>query len=243
MNDSIQPPHTADAPLAWHVLDASQAAAQLQVDPRQGLSSTEAERRLTHYGPNRLKEPAPRPVWLKLLDQFKSLLIVILILAAGVAFVVGDLKDTIVILVVVVFNAILGFYQEHRAEQSLATLKNMLALHAKVRRDGSKHEIAADTLVPGDVVLLETGDRIPADGRLLECHQLEIDEAALTGESHAVAKQADPLSDPDAVLAERINLVFMNTVVTRGRAEYLVTATGMNTEMGRIAGLMETAPE
>ena len=243
MNHSSQTHPTVDNPIAWHILNAQQAAAQLQVDPRQGLSSTEAERRLADYGPNRLKEPAPRPAWLKFFDQFKSLLILILILAAGVAFVVGDLKDTIVILVVVVFNAILGFYQEHRAEQSLASLKNMLALHARVRRDGSQHEIAADTVVPGDIILLEAGDRIPADGRLLEGHQLEIDEAALTGESHAVAKQVEPLSDPEAVLAERINLVFMNTVVTRGRAECLVTATGMNTEMGRIAGLMETAPE
>ncbi len=243
MNDFSQTNPTANDSIAWHILNVRQAAARLQVDPQQGLDSAEAERRLTHAGPNRLKEPAPRPVWLKFIDQFKSLLILILILAAGLAFVVGDLKDTIVILVVVVFNAILGFYQEHRAEQSLASLKNMLALHARVRRDGSKHEIAADTVAPGDIILLEAGDRIPADGRLLECHQLEIDEAALTGESHAVAKQVEPLSDPEAVLAERVNLVFMNTVVTRGRAECLVTATGMNTEMGRIAGLIETAPE
>ncbi len=243
MSDSTLSSPAPDASIAWHVLSAQEAAAKLQVDPRQGLSIAEAERRLSHYGPNRLTERPPRPVWLKLIDQFKSLLILILILAAGVAWVVGDFKDTIVILVVVVFNAILGFYQEHRAEQSLATLKNMLALQARVRRDGSKHEIAAATVAPGDIVLLEAGDRIPADGRLLECHQLEVDEAALTGESHAVAKQVEPLSDVEVPLAERIDLVFMNTVVTRGRAECLVTATGMDTEMGRIAGLMETAPE
>ncbi len=243
MSDSTLNSRAPDDSIAWHVLSTQEAAAKLQVDPLQGLSAAEAERRLAHYGPNRLTEQAPRPIWLKFFDQFKSLLILILILAAGVAWVVGDFKDTIVILVVVVFNAILGFYQEHRAEQSLATLKNMLALQARVRRDGSKHEIAAATVVPGDIVLLEAGDRIPADGRLLECHQLEIDEAALTGESHAVGKQVEPLTDAEAPLAERIDLVFMNTVVTRGRAECLVTATGMDTEMGRIAGLLETAPE
>jgi len=131
MNDSISNGGTPAHSVAWYMLSAQEAAAKLQVDPRQGLSAAEAERRLAQYGPNRLKEQAPRPVWLKLLDQFKSLLILILILAAGVAWVVGDFKDTIVILVVVMFNAILGFYQEHRAEQSLAALKNMLALQAR----------------------------------------------------------------------------------------------------------------
>ncbi len=240
--------HTPQHPVTpavtpWHTLSPAATAAALQVDPHQGLGFSEAARRLAQYGPNRLVEKPPRPIWLKLLDQFKSLLILILILAAGVAYLVGDLKDAVVILVVVVFNALLGFYQEHRAEQSLAALKNMLALQARVRRNGIKCEAPADELVPGDIVLLEAGDRIPADGRLLACHHCEVDEAALTGESHAVGKQAEPLPEEELPLAERINLAFMNTVVTRGRAELLVTATGMQTEMGRIAGLMEAAPE
>jgi Ca2+-transporting ATPase len=243
MANQVSKDHASDSPIVWHVLTAREAAGMLQVDPQQGLSFTEADKRLAYYGPNRLAEPPPRPVWLRWLDQFKSLLILILILAAGVAAVVGDLKDTAVILVVVLFNAVLGFYQEYRAEQSLAALKNMLALQTRGRRDGAQCEVAAAALVPGDIVLLEAGDRIPADGRLLECHQLEVDEAALTGESQTVGKQVEALDDAQAPLAERSNMAYMNTVVTRGRAELLITATGMQTEMGRIAGLLEAAPE
>jgi Ca2+-transporting ATPase len=243
MATQLSPGSHSDKPVTWHVLTAEEAAALLHVDPHQGLSSAEANKRLAHYGPNRLAEQPLRPIWLRLLEQFKSLLILVLILAAGVAAVVGDLQDTAVILVVVLFNAVLGFYQEYRAERSLVALKNMLALQTRVRRDGAQGEVAADMLVPGDIVLLEAGDRIPADGRLLECHQLEVDEAALTGESLTVGKQAGPLADARAPLAKRINMAYMNTVVTRGRAELLVTATGMQTEMGRIADLMAAAPE
>ena len=209
----------------------------------QGLSVAEAQQRLEHHGPNRLNEKPPRSAWLKFLDQFKNLLVIVLLGAAALAGAIGDVKDAVVILIVVVFNACLGFYQEHRAEATLAALKKMLAQHARVRRSGEVQEIAAENLVPGDFVLLEAGDRVPADARVLAAHNTEVAEAALTGESHAVGKHAEALAPGEHPLAERFNMVFMNTVVTRGRIEVLVIATGMKTEMGRITGLLDAAPE
>lgn len=219
-------------------------AALAHFDTRlQGLSEAEAQQRLAQHGPNRLREKLPRPAWLKFLDQFKDLLVIVLIGAAALAGAIGDIKDAVVILIVVLFNASLGFYQEYRAEATLAALKNMLAQRARVRRGGEVQEIAAENLVPGDIVLLEAGDRIPADARVLAAHNAEVAEAALTGESHAVGKYADALPAGEHALAERYNMVFMNTVVTRGRLEVLVAATGMETEMGRITGLLEASEE
>ena len=237
------PPGEAPQAPAWHALTIDEACARQSVDVRQGLSVAEVEGRLARNGPNRLAEKPPRSAWLRLSDQFKSTLILILIAAAALAYVVGDLKDAVVILVVVVLNALLGFYQENRAEQSLAALKKMLATKARVRRDGHPAEMDAESLVPGDIVLLEAGDRVPADGRLVEAHNLEIDESALTGESHTVGKHVEKMADAAAPLAERTNMAFMNTVVTRGRAELLIAATGGATEMGRIAHLMQQAPQ
>ena len=230
-------------PKAWHMLSAEQAIESLEVDVTRGLDEKIAARRLAKYGENRLAEAKKRPPWLKFLDQFRSLLVIVLLGASGLAWAIGDLKDAVVILGVVVFNAILGFYQEHRAERTLAALKGMLAAHARVRRNGRMTELEASGLVPGDIVLLEAGDRIPADGRLLVGHTLEVDEAALTGESHAVGKTTEPLENPALPLGDRLNMLFMNTVVTRGRAEMLVTATGMSTEMGQLAGMIATAED
>jgi Ca2+-transporting ATPase len=227
---------------AWHSADAEAVAERLQVDPGQGLSAAEAARRQQQHGANRLAAQPPRAVWLKFLDQFRSLLILVLLGAAAVAGIVGDLKDTLVIVLVVLGNATLGFFQEHRAETALAALKDMLAPTARVRRDGQSCQIDAAELVPGDLLLLEAGDRVPADARLHEAHAAEVAEAALTGEAQAVAKQTAALP-ADSPLAERSNMVFMNTVVTRGRLEALVTATGMHSEMGRLAGLLAEAPE
>lgn len=209
----------------------------------QGLAEVEVQLRLERHGPNLLKEKPKRPGWMKFLDQFRDMLVIVLLGAAALAGAIGDLKDAVVILVVVIFNACLGFYQEHRAEATLAALKQMLAQHARVRRGGHIHEISAEELVPGDIVLIEAGDRIPADARVLVAHNAEVAEATLTGESHAVGKHADALPPGEYPLAERSNMVFMNTVVTRGRIEALVFATGMDTEMGRITGLLETAEE
>lgn len=225
----------------WHAQAPEHCLAQLASNPGAGLDNEEVTRRLAEHGANRLAEKASRPVWLKFVDQFKSLLVLILIGAAVLAGAIGDFKDAVVIAIVVLLNACLGFFQEHRAEAALAALKNMLAPTARVRRDGEVQQIEAVDLVPGDILLLEAGDRIPADARVLSAHSAEVAEAALTGESHAVAKLPDAIAE-SAVLAERHNMVFMNTVVTRGRLEAVVIATGMHTEMGRLAGLLaETA--
>ena len=230
-----------DAQPSWHTLETGDASSHLDVQPELGLSTAEARLRLERYGENRLAEAPPRSRWLLFLDQFRSLLILVLIGAAVLAGAIGDLKDALVILVVVLINALLGFWQEHRAEQTLAALKKMLSPVARARRDGQIVEIPATQLVPGDIVLLETGDRVPADGRLLTSRNLEIDESALTGESHPVGKDASLRLTETAPLAERVNLAFMNTVVTRGRGELLVTATGMATEMGRLSGMLAEA--
>jgi Ca2+-transporting ATPase len=230
--------------LPWHALPATQVSRELATDAA-GLTANEAAARLAAHGPNRLAEKPPRPAWRKFLDQFRNFLVIVLLGAAVLAGAVGELKDSIVIAVVVLLNATLGFFQEHRAEAALAALKNMLAPTARVRRRiGNVSEVclidAAD-LVPGDILLLEAGDRIPADARVLSAHSVEVAEAALTGESQAVAKLTEAVAEKSA-LAERHNMLFMNTVVTRGRVEAIVTATGMATEMGKIAGLLaETA--
>ena len=239
--------HDAERPMtfAWHALDAGESAVRLQVEAAQGLEPAEAKERVARHGENRLAQKKPRSRWLAFLDQFKSVLILVLIGAAALAGAIGDLKDAVVILIVVLFNALLGFWQEHRAEATLAALKKMLSPTARVRRAGRVEEIPAAQLVPGDIVLLEAGDRVPADGRLVAAHNVEIDEAALTGESHPAGKDAGALLPEAAPLAERVNMAFMNTVLTRGRAELLVTGTGMTTEMGRLAGMLaeaETGP-
>ncbi|MDP1605420.1 MAG: HAD-IC family P-type ATPase [Rhodocyclaceae bacterium] len=234
--------NTVPAAPSWHALPAERVAAELDCDPARGLPAAAATARLAQYGPNQLAEKPPRPAWLKFLDQFKNFLVIVLIGAAVLAGAVGELKDSIVIVIVVLLNATLGFFQEHRAEAALAALKNMLAPIARVRRDGHTALIQAVDLVPGDILLLEAGDRIPADARVLHAHSAEVAEAALTGESHAVAKTPETV-DAKSALAERRGMVFMNTVVTRGRIEAIVTATGMQTEMGKIAGLLAEAAE
>ncbi len=234
----MQQPH----PEPLWVTSSEEALARLEASP-QGLAEAEAQQRLERFGPNRLKGKPKRPAWMKFLDQFKNLLVIVLIGAAVLAGAIGEIKDAVVILIVVVFNACLGFYQEYRAEATLAALKRMLAQHARVRRGGRVQEISAEDLVSGDIVLLEAGDRVPADGRVLAAHNAEVAEAALTGESHAVGKHADALEPGEHSLAERFNMVFMNTVITRGRIEALVNATGMDTEMGRITGLLDATEE
>ena len=208
-----------------------------------GLSNADAARLLARYGPNRLTAAPPRPAVLRFLDQFRSFLVLILIGAAVLAAAVGDLKDPIVIGIVVLTNALLGFLQDRKAERSLDALRSMLADTARVRRDGVVAVIPADQVVPGDVVLLEAGDRVPADARLLAAHDLEVDESSLTGESQPVAKSPEPVTDPDAPLGDRTDRLFMQTVVTRGRAEALVTETGMQTQVGTLAALLRDAPK
>ncbi len=227
----------------WHALSTTDAALAHAVVPAEGLSAGAASERLAQYGENRLNEAVPRPPWLKFLDQFKNFLVIILLFAATLAWAIGDFKDAVVILIVVLLNAGLGFWQEHRAETTLAALKEMLAAQARVRRDGQVMDIDASQLVPGDIVLLEAGDRVPADGRLLAAHNLEAEEAALTGESHAVGKSVVALDSENLPLGDRLNVLFMNTVITRGRGELLITETGMRSEMGKLAGMIASAVE
>jgi len=235
---SALPPEAVNKEPIWHSLSAEQAVSAQASDPIRGLSAAVAAERLEQYGSNRLVEKPPRPVWFVLLSQFKSLLILVLIIAAILATAIGDIKDGIVILVVVIINALLGFYQEFQAEKSLAALKKMLALQAEVRRDGQVAVVPAEQLAPGDIVILEAGDKIPADGRIIKAHTLEVDESSLTGESVPVAKQSQALERESISLAERNNMLYMNNAVTRGRAEMLVTATGMATEIGKLAILL-----
>jgi P-type Ca2+ transporter type 2C len=227
----------------WHRLAIEEVVEALDLDLRQGLASREVEHRLARYGWNRLAETPPRSLWTAFLDQFKSPLILVLLGAAVLAGSIGNHKDALVILVIVALNAALGFYQEYRAEQSLTALKKMLTLNARVRRDSHVVAVPTEALVPGDLVLLEAGDRVPADGRLVTVQSVEIDESALTGESQPVSKQVTPLVQTEVPLAERRTMAYMNTVLTRGRAEMVVTATGMQTEMGRLSSMLATAKE
>ena len=220
----------------------SSPTADPPVDADQGLTSAEAAQRLTEHGPNRLASAPRRSSWLRFADQFRSTIVLILIGAAVLSAIVGDLKDPIVIGVVLVINAILGFIQEGRAENAMAVLEQMLVTRVKVRRDGEVVEIDAEQLVPGDLVLLDAGDRVPADGRFAFASSVSVDESALTGESLPVDKTTDPIDLPEgAGLGDRRNDGFMNTTVVRGRGELVVVATGMGTEMGKVAALLQSA--
>jgi Ca2+-transporting ATPase len=227
---------------AWYARPADDAVRDLEVDPSTGLSSAEAQRRLERHGPNRLAEAPKEPRWRAFLRQFQDLLIIILLIAAVVSLLVSREWETpIAIAVVVLLNATIGFVQESKAEASLDALRQMSVMRATVRRDGRMEALDAGELVPGDVVVVEAGDRVPADGRLLSATSLEIQESMLTGEAQPSAKSASAEVGADAALGDRANTVFMNTAVTRGRGEVLVTATGMDTETGRIAEMLHKA--
>jgi Ca2+-transporting ATPase len=221
--------------IAAHTQSAEAVALALDVDPAIGLDGPRSAERLAKWGPNALPVAPPRSPWRVLLAQFKGIMIMILLGAALLAAWVGSVKDACVILAVIVINALVGFYQEYRAERSLDALKSMLPVSATVRRDGSSQKISAEAVVPGDVVLLEAGDSVCADGRLIVAAGLEIDESALTGESQPAAKQCVLAVAADAPLGDRSNMAYMNTLLTRGRAELLVTATGAHSEMGRLS--------
>ena len=224
----------------WYQLDTEEVLQKLQTDPEVGLSSAEAQQRLEQYGYNELIERGVKSPWLILWDQLREVMVVILIIAAIVSAFLGDIRDVIVIMAIVVLNAALGFSQEYRAERAIAALKKLAVPTVKVRRDGQIVEISARELVPGDVVLLEAGNLVPADGRLLESINLKAQEAALTGESEAVEKITAPLVGEDMTVGDRLNMVFMGTVITYGRGTAIVSETGMSTELGNIADLIQT---
>lgn len=211
-------------------------------DPR-GLTEGEAQTRLAEYGENKLKEGRQKGVLQVFAEQFADLLVVILILAAMISAMTGGLEGTIVIIAVLIMNAVLGTAQHFKAQKSLESLKAMSAPNARVIRDGCKMEIAASRLVPGDILLLEAGDVAAADGRILENYSLQVNESALTGESENVNKTDTVIEKEELPLGDRLNMVYSGSLVSYGRAVVLVTGTGMETEMGKIAHLMESAQE
>jgi Ca2+-transporting ATPase len=225
---------------AWHSQSAEEVLAQL-ASTSEGLSSHEAAQRLETNGLNELKEGKPISPLKIFLGQFKSLIIWILIAAGVISGLLGERVDAIAILAIVVLNAVIGFYQEFKAEKSIAALKKMTAPQAKVRRDGQVTSIPASGIVAGDILALEAGDLVAADARLLQAASLKCIESALTGESEAVTKQAETLEQSDIPLGDRENMVFMGTSVAAGTGQAVVVATAMNTELGRIAGLIEEA--
>ena len=228
----------------WYELEAHVAAEQLDTDPETGLPPSEAARRLIADGPNELVEVGARSVWAIAWEQVTATMVVILIVAAVVLAALGDYMDAGVILAIVVLNAMLGFHQEFRAEKAIAALKKLAVPHVKVRREGHVREISARDLVAGDVMLLEAGNIVAADGRLIDAATLRTQEAALTGESQPVDKDAATIPARDdrstVVVGDRRNMVFMGTAVTYGRGHALVTDTGMRTELGAIATMLQT---
>ncbi|MCC7364903.1 MAG: HAD-IC family P-type ATPase [Dehalococcoidia bacterium] len=225
----------------WHALPGDAAASRLHSRPGEGLSPAEAAARLAAHGPNELPQAPPRPAWLRLLLQFHTPLVYLLIAAAAVTLFLQEWVDTGVIAAVVIANAIVGFVQESRAAGAIGALTSSVVTHATVVRDGHASRVPSPQLVPGDVVLLEPGDKVPADLRILHSRELTIEESVLTGEPEPATKSPDPV-DEAAVLADRGSMAYASTLVSTGTATALVVATGRATEVGRIARLVATAP-
>ncbi len=224
----------------WHKQTVAQSLEQLNSDEKRGLSENQVESLRARYGPNELIETGGRGAWRILWEQASGALVLLLFVAAGVSFYLEEYTDAGVILAIVLLNATLGFVQDYRAEEALAALKKFAVPLVRMRRDNIVREISARELVPGDIVLLELGNNVPADCRLLESVNLKTQEAALTGESESVDKQAEPVAGDDLPLGDRTNMAYMGTVVTYGHGHGVVTATGMDTELGQIARSMQT---
>ncbi|MFM7243689.1 MAG: cation-translocating P-type ATPase [Planctomycetaceae bacterium] len=232
----------AASPPSWHALTTAAVADRLGSDVVRGLAEQEAARRLAAHGPNALAEPAPVPWWRTLLAQFRELVIWILVAAAVIAGAMGDWADTAAIVAIVLVNAVIGFLQEDRAQRALAALRTMSTPLARVVRDGQRRSIPSRDLVPGDVIEVEAGDHVPADARVAEAFALTCQEAALTGESVPVGKHATDGLAVETPLGDRHTLLHAGTVVATGSGSGVVVATGMDSELGRIAGLLERAP-
>ncbi len=224
----------------WHQLDAAEVFRRLGSDAERGLSAAEAARRLSEHGLNELQAARRVSALDVLLEQFKNILIVILLVAVLLSVLLGHVVEALAIAVIALFAVLLGFYQEFRAERALETLQQMAAPVASVRRDGREQSIPAREVVPGDIIQLRTGDKVPADGRLIEAVNLKIDEASLTGESVPVEKQIAGLGEGDIQVGDRKNMVYGGTAISYGRGIAVVTATAMSTEFGKIAQLLES---
>jgi Ca2+-transporting ATPase len=223
----------------WYRLSVEDVCGRLDVDPAVGLTTAQVAARRQQYGANKLAEEAKEPVWQAFLRQYRDLMQLVLVGAAVVSIVaLQDISTGVVVLGLTVVNALMGLHQEGKAAESVAALRQMLIITASVRRDGQVVEVPAEELVPGDIVGFEAGDKVPADGRVLVAATLEIEEAGLTGESTPVPKSTDPVAGDDVPLGDRVDMAYMNSQVTRGRGEIVVTATGMSTEVGHISGML-----
>ncbi len=227
----------------WYKIDSAKIAARFEVSPTDGLTKQAAKAKLAELGPNSLTEKKKEPLLIGFLRQYKDYMRIVLLIAAIGSLVIGNLSTAIVLFIITVINAISGLSQERKAEKSVAALQKMMNFTARVRRDGKVTEVPVEELVPGDVVIFEAGDRVPADGRLLVAATLEIEESALTGESTPVEKTTAAIDQTELPLGDRTNMAYMNSNVTRGRGEMVVTATGMNTEVGHIADMIQKTKE
>ena len=229
--------------MAWYKKSSQEIKEELDVNLETGLSSEEVKTRRAKYGDNTLTEKKPKSIVTMFLSQFKDFMVIILLVAAVISGVLGEWSDTIIILIVVMLNAIIGVVQENKAEKSLEALKSLSSPSAKVLRNGQKVEIKSEELVPGDVMLLDAGDYVSADGVLIEGASLQIEESALTGESVPVDKNTQIPEGEDLPLGDRLNYVFTSSLVTNGRGKVIVTETGMNTEIGNIADMLQNQEE
>src|SRR5215472_11236307 len=227
------------AEVAWHTLGADQVLHSEGVDRQRGLSSGEAAARVQRFGPNKLAEGRTEPRWHAFVRQYRDPMQLVL-LAAGIGslYPLKQLGTGILLILLTLFNAVEGLHQEGKAATAVAALQKTMIIKARVRRDGQLADVAAEQLVPGDIVSIEAGDVVPADGRLVTAATLEIDESALTGESLPVSKGTETVQGTGTPLGDRTDMVYMNTDVTRGTGEFVVTATGMVTEVGHISGLL-----
>lgn len=243
LGEIIQPWGESMEEHSWHALQKELVIQSLKTSAQEGLSGREAKSRLEACGYNELLEKKKVPLWHMLLAQFQDFMVLVLLGATLVSALLGEFSDAVTIMTIVIINAVLGFVQECRAEKSLAALKELAAPVSRVIRGGLEQKVPSRELVPGDIIVLEAGDRLPADGRLIETVNLEVEEAALTGESVPVKKLAEKVYNSGTVLGDRKNMVFMGTSVTRGRGLAAITGTGMVTEMGRIAGMIQAVEE
>ena len=225
----------------WYAKSPGEVLSGLGTSRQSGLSPRQAQERLAQYGPNKLSGAKKEPLWLRFLNQLRDPMILVLLAAAGLSLLSSggeDWVEAVIILVIVLVNAVISITQENSAEKALEALQKMSAPLAKVIRGGTQQPLETDGLVPGDIIVLEAGDLVPADARILECANLKADESAMTGESVPVTKQAVESLPPETVLGDRVNMVISSTVITNGRAVCVVTGTGMDTEVGRIAGML-----
>ncbi|HOE57899.1 MAG TPA: HAD-IC family P-type ATPase, partial [Bacillota bacterium] len=226
--------------ISWYNKGIQATAEELSVDLKRGLSREEAAVRIEKYGFNELKEKEKESIWVKVAGQLKDFLVITLIIASIVSGLVGEISDAIVIIAIVIVNAILGVVQEGKAEKAMEALKKMSAPNAKVLREGHIEIMPARNIAPGDVVFIEAGDSVPADLRLFESANLKVEEASLTGESVPSEKDAQKAFNDEVPLGDRVNMAYMSTIVTYGRGKGIVTNTGINTEIGRIAEALQT---